>query len=43
VQQRFENFDVAGAYAASALLAVIALLTLVAMTAINPRREEYDQ
>ena len=26
VQQRFENFDLAGAYAASALLAVIALL-----------------
>ena len=40
VQQRFENFDVAGAYAASALLAVIALLTLVAMTRINPRRED---
>jgi sulfate transport system permease protein len=42
VQQRFENFDVAGAYAASALLAVIALLTLVAMTRINPRREEHE-
>jgi sulfate transport system permease protein len=42
VQQRFENFDVAGAYAASALLAVIALLTLVVMTRINPRREEHD-
>ena len=40
VQQRFENFDVAGAYAASALLAVIALLTLVVMTRVNPRREE---
>jgi sulfate transport system permease protein len=40
VQQRFENFDVAGSYAAAALLAVIALLTLVAMTRINPRREE---
>ena len=42
VQQRFENFDVAGSYAAAALLAVIALLTLVLMTRINPRREEYD-
>jgi sulfate/thiosulfate transport system permease protein len=38
VQQRFENFDVAGAYAASALLALIALLTLLAMTRIKPRR-----
>jgi sulfate/thiosulfate transport system permease protein len=42
VQQRFENFDVAGAYAASALLAVIALVTLVLMTRINPRREEHE-
>jgi sulfate/thiosulfate transport system permease protein len=42
VQQRFENFELAGAYAASALLAVIALLTLLAMTRINPRREEYE-
>jgi sulfate/thiosulfate transport system permease protein len=42
VQQRFENFDVAGAYAASTLLAVIALLTLAAMTRINPRREEHE-
>ncbi len=42
VQQRFENFDLAGAYAASALLAVLALLTLLAMTRINPRREEHD-
>jgi sulfate transport system permease protein len=42
VQQRFENFDVAGAYAASALLAAIALLTLVLMTRINPRREEHE-
>jgi sulfate/thiosulfate transport system permease protein len=42
VQQRFENFDLAGAYAASALLALIALLTLLAMTRINPRREEHE-
>jgi sulfate transport system permease protein len=42
VQQRFENFDLAGAYAASALLAVIALLTLLVMTRINPRREEHE-
>jgi sulfate transport system permease protein len=32
VQKRFENFDVRGAYAASALLAVIALATLLSMT-----------
>jgi sulfate/thiosulfate transport system permease protein len=38
VQQRFENFDVAGAYAASALLALVALATLLAMTRIKPRR-----
>jgi sulfate transport system permease protein len=32
VQERYENFDVRGAYAASALLAAIALLTLFTMT-----------
>jgi sulfate/thiosulfate transport system permease protein len=40
VQQRFENFDLAGAYAASALLAVIALVTLLALTRLRPRKEE---
>src|SRR2546423_281528 len=39
VEKRFQNFDVAGAYAASALLAVIALATLLAMTVIKPRKE----
>jgi sulfate/thiosulfate transport system permease protein len=39
VENRFQNFDVAGAYAASALLAVMALLTLLAMTALEPRRD----
>jgi sulfate transport system permease protein len=39
VEQRYENFDLAGAYAASALLAVIALAVLLAMTAIRPLRE----
>jgi sulfate transport system permease protein len=38
VQQRFENFDLAGAYAASALLAAIALATLLLMTRVKPRR-----
>jgi sulfate transport system permease protein len=40
VEKRYGNFDVSGAYAASALLAVIALATLLAMTLINPRREQ---
>jgi sulfate transport system permease protein len=40
VEKRFQNFDLAGAYAASALLAVIALATLLAMTLIHPRKDE---
>jgi sulfate/thiosulfate transport system permease protein len=40
VEKRYANFDLAGAYAASALLALIALATLLAMTLIKPRREE---
>jgi sulfate transport system permease protein len=39
VEKRFQNFDLAGAYAASALLAFIALATLLAMTLIKPRKE----
>jgi sulfate transport system permease protein len=39
VEQRYNNFDLAGAYAASALLALIALLTLLGMTALSTRRE----
>jgi sulfate transport system permease protein len=39
VEKRFQNFDLAGAYAASALLALIALLTLLAMTLLKPRKE----
>jgi sulfate transport system permease protein len=35
VEQRFTNFDLAGAYAASALLALIALGTLLAMTVLQ--------
>ncbi len=38
VEQRFTNYDLAGAYAASALLAVIALATLLVMTRLKPRR-----
>jgi sulfate/thiosulfate transport system permease protein len=40
VEKRFQNFDLAGAYAASALLAFIALATLVAMTVSSKRRED---
>jgi sulfate/thiosulfate transport system permease protein len=39
VEKRFGNFDVAGAYAASALLALIAFTTLLLMTVVKPRRE----
>jgi sulfate transport system permease protein len=39
VEKRFGNFDVAGAYAASALLALIAFSTLLLMTVVKPRRE----
>jgi sulfate transport system permease protein len=40
VEDRYQNFDLPGAYAASTLLALIALLTLAAMTLIKPRRED---
>jgi sulfate transport system permease protein len=39
VEKRFQNFDLAGAYAASALLAVLALATLLLMTRLKPRKE----
>ena len=39
VEQRYNNFDLSGAYAASALLAVIALVTLLGMTALSSRKE----
>jgi sulfate transport system permease protein len=39
VEERFTNFDLAGAYAASALLAVIALATLLAMTLVHRRND----
>ena len=39
VEKRYGNFDVSGAYAASLLLVVIALVTLFAMTLIKPRKE----
>ena len=39
VQERWEAFDIAGAYAISIVLAMIAILVLVAMTAIRPKEE----
>ncbi len=39
VEKRFQNFDLSGAYAASTLLAVIALVTLGGMVLVNRRKE----
>jgi sulfate transport system permease protein len=39
VEERYESFDVAGAYAISIVLALIAVLVLVAMTVIRPKEE----
>jgi sulfate transport system permease protein len=39
VQERWEAFDVAGAYAISIVLATLAILVLVAMTAMRPKEE----
>jgi sulfate/thiosulfate transport system permease protein len=37
VEKRFQNFDLAGAYAASTLLALLALATLLALTMLDRR------
>ena len=37
VQERWESFDLAGAYAISIVLALVAILVLVAMTVVRPR------
>ncbi len=39
VEERYESFDIAGAYAISIVLALIAVLVLVAMTVIRPKEE----
>jgi sulfate transport system permease protein len=39
VQERYESFDLAGAYAISIVLATLAILVLVALTAIRPQEE----
>jgi sulfate transport system permease protein len=40
VEKRFTNFDLSGAYAASTLLALIALATLLAMTLVQRRKDD---
>lgn len=40
VEKRFTNFDLAGAYAASTLLALLALATLFATTLLDRRKKE---
>jgi sulfate/thiosulfate transport system permease protein len=40
VEQRFQAFDLTGAYAASAVLALIALTTLLVMTKLKPREAQ---
>ena len=39
VQERYESFDLAGAYAISIVLALIAIAVLLTMTVIRPREE----
>jgi sulfate transport system permease protein len=43
VEKRFNNFDLAGAYAASTLLAVLALVVLLAMTLLDRRRVQEEE
>jgi sulfate/thiosulfate transport system permease protein len=37
VQERFDGFDYVGAYAASVVLAVLAIATLLAMSLFRPK------
>jgi sulfate transport system permease protein len=39
VEDRYENFDFTGAYAASVVLAMIAVATLVLLTIFKPKEE----
>jgi sulfate transport system permease protein len=39
VQDRYQDFDAAGAYAVSVLLAMLAIATLLAMTRLRPKEE----
>jgi sulfate transport system permease protein len=40
VQARFEGFDTSGAYAASVVLALIAIATVIGLRAVHPREEK---
>jgi sulfate/thiosulfate transport system permease protein len=40
VEKRFQNFDLAGAYAASTVLALLALATLLAMTLLDRKKDK---
>ena len=40
VEDRFQSFDLVGAYAASVVLALLAIATLVGMNLLRPREEE---
>jgi sulfate transport system permease protein len=40
VEDRFQNFDLTGAYAASVVLAVLAVAVIVSMTLLDRRRKE---
>jgi sulfate transport system permease protein len=37
VEQAYDNFDTVGAYSASLLLALLAILTLIVMNLIKPK------
>src|SRR2546426_3389532 len=39
VEQQFQGFDLAGAYAASVVLALLAIATLLAMNVVKPKEE----
>jgi sulfate/thiosulfate transport system permease protein len=40
VEERFQAFDLVGAYAASVVLALLAIFTLIAMSLLRPKEEE---
>jgi sulfate transport system permease protein len=40
VEERFQRFDLTGAYAASVVLALLALVTLLAMNLIKPKEAQ---
>jgi ABC-type sulfate transport system permease subunit len=39
VQDSYENFDLAGAYGVSLVLAVMSVIVLIAMTVLKPKEE----